>query len=122
MRGYRDLLHAGTHEVSPEAGILLRFGEDGILWNPTEAEEAAMLRHPMRRQRFELVEVEAPQPPAAGAANDEDGQVGRGRRRRRDRSPEAATEGSGDQSALDERGETEQGGPAEPNGGTQDDP
>lgn len=87
MKGYRDRYGAGEHVVILDA-VVLRFGADGVLWNPTPAEEEVLTRDGLRRARFEPVENVAPPPTEESV---QESFSGSRRRRRRSQAEETAT-------------------------------
>ena len=63
MMGFRDTRHSGAHVVQLEVPIA--FGADGVRWEPTTAEAAAMGATALRRARFVAVARPAPLPEPA---------------------------------------------------------
>lgn len=64
-KAYRDTMDPGPHVVRL-GGVLLPFGDGGLLRNPTEEQLAALRKDGVRVERF--VEVDFEPPPAASAA------------------------------------------------------
>lgn len=71
MIGYRDRKVDGAHPLCVD-GLPLSFGDDGVVWNPTAAQERALTRHALRIERFERIEQPDPvQTGSASVASDE---------------------------------------------------
>jgi hypothetical protein len=64
--GYHDVCAIGAHRNVID-GVALEFDGDSMLWNPTDAQLAALTANALRRARFrriERVEVVPPTPAA----------------------------------------------------------
>jgi len=59
MTGYRDTYADGAHEVVLD-GVVLGFGSDGVLWDPTPEQRRVLEADGVRAARFVSFETDPP--------------------------------------------------------------
>lgn len=75
MTGYRDRFGEGAHTVVLE-GVRLDFDAAGVLWQPTDIQQAVLTRTSLRRDRFlPVVEPDVTLPVSEAESQTDEGPV-----------------------------------------------